>query len=133
MSETKFKVGDRVRVVSLDDGDGNNQGEYFQIGNIGTVISLGKNDYYVQFDAPYHYMDGRWFCSYKQLELLDSPKPSSEPNAHLIAAAPDLYKSLKDVLETIDREDIKNILDDDISFQCIFYADRALKKARGEA
>lgn len=131
MSETKFKVGDRVRVISLNEKA--NDGSFFKAGDIGTIISLDGSDYYVRFDKPHHYSNGFWRVTFDQLELLDSPKPSSEPNAHLIAAAPDLYKSLKNVLALIDREDIKNILDDDVSFQCIFYAHRALKKARGEA
>ena len=125
MSETKFKVGDRVKVISLSDGD---EG-YYQLGNVGTIILFGNVDYYVQFDAPYHYMDGRWFCSYKQLELLDSPKPSSEPNAQLIAAAPDLYEALAALVSWREDSNRSPAKWGDLNRAAL----AALAKARGEA
>lgn len=133
MSETKFKVGDRVRVISLNEKA--NDGSFFKAGDIGTIISLDGSDYYVRFDKPHHYSNGFWRVTFDQLELLDSSKPSSEPNAHLIAAAPDMYEALENLLKGY----LQGAASGDWGFwdyenePMVLAAKSALAKARGEA
>jgi hypothetical protein len=59
--------------------------------------------------------------------------PEHEANAHLIAAAPDLYNALKDVLRSC-RHDFGPGQEEEIKFQEAYSEQfAALKKARGES
>lgn len=52
----KFKIGDRA-IANKDCSP------FYRKGDRGRIVSVGTNDYVVQFDKPYAYGNGEWFAS----------------------------------------------------------------------
>ena len=70
-------------------------------------------------------------CGYQTSEMLIDPNDEEMANAHLIAAAPDMYKMLDEVNKAIIHCDNEIGLADVITCMC-HDIDQLLKKARGE-
>lgn len=51
----KFNVGDRVVVVDNEDND-----DFYDIGDAGTVLEVNGSELYVQFDL-HRVDDGQWY------------------------------------------------------------------------
>lgn len=71
----KFEVGDRVRVIPVADPDeSGGAGKFFNVGDEGSVLEVGPESIFVQFDNPleeYHIFGiTDWYCSPDELEKL---------------------------------------------------------------